>query len=63
MIAFEHGDMDKLPRHPFAPSLSELEQAVDRRKATLIEKVCSILVLMLCMAYGLQYFAVHVYTV
>ena len=43
MIAFEHGDMDKLPRHPFAPSLSELEQAVDKRKATLIEKVCIIL--------------------
>mmetsp|Transcript_629 Transcript_629/g.1238 ORF Transcript_629/g.1238 Transcript_629/m.1238 type:complete len:408 (-) Transcript_629:3-1226(-) len=39
MFAFENGDIDKLPHHPFAPSLEELEQAIDRRKATLIEKV------------------------
>ena len=39
MFAFEKGDMDKLPRHPFVPPLEELERAIDRRKATLIEKV------------------------
>lgn len=39
MFAFENGDMEKLPRHPFAPPLEELEQAINRRKATLIEKV------------------------
>ena len=31
--------MEKLPHHPFEPSLEELEQAINRRKATLIEKV------------------------
>ena len=39
MIAFEKGGIDKLPHHPFVPSLEELEQAIARRKATLIEKV------------------------
>ncbi|KAL7539174.1 hypothetical protein ACHAXR_009058 [Thalassiosira sp. AJA248-18] len=39
VLAFENGDMDKLPRHPFVPPLEELEQAINRRKATLIEKV------------------------
>ena len=39
MFAFEKGDMDKLPQHPFVPPLGELEQAIYRRKATLIEKV------------------------
>jgi len=39
MFAFEKGDMDKLPRHPFVPPLEELERAIDRRKATFIEKV------------------------
>ena len=33
------GDMDKLPHHPFMPPLDELEHAIARRKATLIEKV------------------------
>ena len=41
MIAFEHGEMDRLPHHPFLPSLNELGLAIDRRKATLIEKVCT----------------------
>ena len=39
--AFEKGDIDQLPRHPFVPSLNELEQAINRRRATLIEKVQS----------------------
>ncbi|KAL7544762.1 hypothetical protein ACHAWF_008120 [Thalassiosira exigua] len=39
MTAFERGDMDKLPHHPFAPPLGDLEQAINRRRATLIEKV------------------------
>jgi hypothetical protein len=39
MVAFEDGDMDKLPSHPFVPPLEKLEEAIDRRKATLIEKV------------------------
>jgi hypothetical protein len=39
ILAFESGDMDKLPRHPFAPSLEELEEAMNQRKATLVEKV------------------------
>ena len=39
MYAFENGDLDKLPRHPFAPPLEQVEQAINRRKATLIEKV------------------------
>ena len=39
MYAFEKGDLDKLPRHPFAPPLEQVEQAINRRKATLIEKV------------------------
>ena len=39
MFAFQNGDMEKLPHHPFEPSLEELEQAINRRKATLIEKV------------------------
>mmetsp|Transcript_14001 Transcript_14001/g.25508 ORF Transcript_14001/g.25508 Transcript_14001/m.25508 type:complete len:125 (-) Transcript_14001:24-398(-) len=39
MFAFEKGDMDKLPQHPFVPPLEELERAIDRRKATFIEKV------------------------
>ena len=37
--AFDKGDIDQLPRHPFVPSLNELEQAINRRRATLIEKV------------------------
>ena len=38
--AFDNaGDMDKLPHHPFVPPLDELEHAIARRKATLIEKV------------------------
>jgi len=39
VFAFEKGDMDKLPQHPFVPPLEELERAIDRRKATFIEKV------------------------
>mmetsp|Transcript_4531 Transcript_4531/g.10045 ORF Transcript_4531/g.10045 Transcript_4531/m.10045 type:complete len:423 (+) Transcript_4531:274-1542(+) len=39
MLAFERGDMDKLPQHPFQPSLEALDEAINRRKATLIEKV------------------------
>ena len=39
MFAFEKGDMDKLPRHPFVPPLEVLERTINRRKATLIEKV------------------------
>ena len=39
MYAFEKGDSDKLPRHPFAQPVEELEQAINRRKATLIEMV------------------------
>mmetsp|Transcript_11901 Transcript_11901/g.20668 ORF Transcript_11901/g.20668 Transcript_11901/m.20668 type:complete len:416 (+) Transcript_11901:269-1516(+) len=39
MLAFENGDMDKLPLHPFAPPLEELEQAINRRQATDVEKV------------------------
>ena len=39
MFAFQKGDMEQLPHHPFEPSLEELEQAINRRKATLIEKV------------------------
>ena len=39
--AFDRGDIDRLPRHPFVPSLNELEQAINRRRATLIEKVQS----------------------
>ena len=39
VFAFDKGDIDRLPRHPFVPSLHELEQAINRRRATLIEKV------------------------
>ena len=39
MYSFEKGDIDKLPHHPFVPSLEELEIEIDRRKAMLIEKV------------------------
>ena len=39
MLSFENGDIDRLPHHPFVPSLEELGQAIDKRKATLIEKV------------------------
>jgi len=39
--AFDRGDIDRLPRHPFVPSLNELGQAINQRKATLIEKVQS----------------------
>lgn len=40
MLAFfENGDMDGLPQHPFVPHLEELEQATNRHKATIIEKV------------------------
>ena len=34
MFAFENGDMDKLPKHPFVPSLEELEHAINRRKVS-----------------------------
>jgi hypothetical protein len=39
LLAFDRGDMDKLPHHPFMPSLEYLEQAIAKRKASLIEKV------------------------
>ncbi|KAL9191419.1 hypothetical protein ACHAXT_001125 [Thalassiosira profunda] len=38
-LAFERGDLDILPHHPFAPSLEQLEEAINLRKAKLIEKV------------------------
>eukprot|EP00581_Thalassiosira_minuscula_P002360 CAMPEP_0183748210 /NCGR_PEP_ID=MMETSP0737-20130205/67652_1 /TAXON_ID=385413 /ORGANISM="Thalassiosira miniscula, Strain CCMP1093" /LENGTH=428 /DNA_ID=CAMNT_0025983929 /DNA_START=137 /DNA_END=1423 /DNA_ORIENTATION=+ len=38
-LAFQNGDMDKLPQHPFGPSLEGLEQAMKWRKTTIIEKV------------------------
>ena len=37
--AFQDGDLNRLPHHPFVPLLHELEQAINQRKATLIEKV------------------------
>jgi len=39
--AFQDGDLNMLPQHPFVPLLHELEQAINQRKATLIEKVQS----------------------
>ena len=39
--AFQDGDLNMLPQHPFVPLLHELEQAINRRRATLIEKVQS----------------------
>ena len=36
--AFENGDIEKLPRHPFLPTLRDLEDAISRRRAALIEK-------------------------
>ncbi|KAL7550553.1 hypothetical protein ACHAWF_013770 [Thalassiosira exigua] len=39
MKAFEKGDIDAFPKHPFVPPLEEVEQAINRRRATLIEKV------------------------
>jgi len=39
LLAFERAEMDKLPQHPFVPPLEDLDQAINRRKATLIEKV------------------------
>ena len=36
MYAFEKGGIDKLPHHPFAPSLEELENAIDRRKVSMV---------------------------
>ena len=37
--AFQHGDIDKLRHHPFLPSFKDLEEAIARRKALVIEKV------------------------
>ena len=37
--AFQDGDLNRLPHHPFVPLLHELEQAINQHKATLIEKV------------------------
>ena len=37
--AFQDGDLNRLPHHPFVPLLHELEQAINQRRATLIEKV------------------------
>mmetsp|Transcript_23344 Transcript_23344/g.48984 ORF Transcript_23344/g.48984 Transcript_23344/m.48984 type:complete len:465 (-) Transcript_23344:69-1463(-) len=39
MSAFESGDIEKLPRHPFLPNLYELEDAISKRKVALIEKI------------------------
>ena len=39
--AFQDGDLNMLPQHPFVPLLHQLEQAINQRKATLIEKVQS----------------------
>lgn len=39
MSAFESGDVEKLPRHPFLPNPHELEDAISKRKVALIEKI------------------------
>lgn len=39
--AFQDGDLNMLSQHPFVPLLHQLEQAINQRKATLIEKVQS----------------------
>ncbi|KAL7455570.1 hypothetical protein ACHAWC_007116 [Mediolabrus comicus] len=38
ILAFDDGDLHKLPRHPLLPSTQKLEAAVSKRKATFIEK-------------------------
>ena len=37
--AFESGDLNKLPHHPFPPSLEQLNKTINMRKAALVEKV------------------------
>jgi len=37
--AFQDGDLNMMPQHPFVPLLHQLEQSINQRKATLIEKV------------------------
>jgi hypothetical protein len=39
VAAFQNGEIEKLHHHPFVPSLKDLEEAVARRKALVIEKV------------------------
>lgn len=38
ILAFDDGDLHKLPRHPLLPSTQKLEAAVSKRKALFIEK-------------------------
>lgn len=39
VAAFQNGEIEKLNHHPFLPSLKDLEEAMARRKALVIEKV------------------------